>query len=377
LQTQYISDNSVPEIVINNPTVFDIYNNIKQFYNANDEGIELLIEEMLAYDAVFAIDNCEDTMYIKPTINQEFFDDCSIGGAFQTITLDWTFSDICSNTDGLSITFYLEDDVAPVVLDTPEDITVYCGQGLPTAFNIEAEDVSAITIDFTEKIEVVNDNISVVIRNWIVSDVCGNSQEITQSITLDDSVPTCAITYLGNELYCNSTNNQFVGNPQGNGPFTYQWGVSDGSCYIQSGADAPKVTVKTGFEEFTLSLLITDVNGCQSYCTIDMECIDKPKGPKSFDDEGTNTSFKIYPSAVSTDLFVIQNEVEDTRESMNKFVDVRVVDLQGNVVYDNTYTESDLLNEVRLDLSRLIDGIYFVLITNEYTTTKDKILKIK
>ena len=108
-----------------------------------------------------------------------------------------------------------------------------------------------------------------------------------------------------------------------------------------------------------------------------MECIDKPKGPKSFDDEGTNTSFKIYPSAVSTDLFVIQNEVEDTRESMNKFVDVRVVDLQGNVVYDNTYTESDLLNEVRLDLSRLIDGIYFVLITNEYTTTKDKILKIK
>ena len=140
-------------------------------------------------------DNCDNevTITVLDSINR---DDSNCEGQY-IISRTWTVSDDCNNSASYTQTITVYDNVAPI-LTTPIDteITVVCSE-IPEVPELGFTDNCSGIQDvvFTENSTVLSIYEYVIVREWVVSDNCGNEANFTQTINVVIDEPFDAIPY--------------------------------------------------------------------------------------------------------------------------------------------------------------------------------------
>ncbi len=132
------------------------------------------------------IDNCDGPITVSPT---EVITPGTCANDF-TITRTWEYLDMCGNGDVIFQTITVSDISDPVLLDPfPLNLDLECAADVPPPIDLNILDNcdGPLVISPAEVITpgaCVNDFI--VTRTWDLSDLCGNGDIITQTITVSD-----------------------------------------------------------------------------------------------------------------------------------------------------------------------------------------------
>ncbi|WP_196886051.1 gliding motility-associated C-terminal domain-containing protein [Aureivirga sp. CE67] len=154
-----------------------------EFSSDLPEDITVSCENIPEVPIVEALDSCSEVVIdFNETSNE-------VSECVYTLTRVWTATDVCGNSSEHIQTVTVEDTLAPEFSsDLPEDITVSC-ENIPEVPTLEVSDsCSEVVIDFSETTNEVSSCIFTVARVWTVTDVCGNSLEHTQIITVEDTL---------------------------------------------------------------------------------------------------------------------------------------------------------------------------------------------
>ena len=132
-------------------------------------------------------DNCG----VNPLIT--FIENRIDGSCPQSFTLErvWTVLDGCGNTAMSMQTINVSDTEAPVLNNVPTDIAVSCNNVPPPPTNLQPSDNCdfAPVITLEERQTGTSCANFVLVREWTVTDACGNSNIYTQNIALTDDTP--------------------------------------------------------------------------------------------------------------------------------------------------------------------------------------------
>ncbi len=165
-------------------------------FDAIPDSEELSCEDAIPSDMATASDNCGDaTVSMVDTIIDG---DCPQS---YTIVRTWTATDACGNTNSTTTEYYIYDDVAPVFDQVLENVSVECADDVPAAPVVSATD-NCGTVEVIVSTEVIEEDqcgngISIV--TYIATDECGNSAEMSYSITvLDNTAPELTGTPVAN-----------------------------------------------------------------------------------------------------------------------------------------------------------------------------------
>ncbi|MFK7935354.1 MAG: PA14 domain-containing protein, partial [Saprospiraceae bacterium] len=150
---------------------------------------------------IIAVDNCDISVPLN--YNEiEDYSDCDN----RFITRSWEATDECGNTTVYTKTIIVSDPINPT-FTLPADVTIGCNDD-PTDLSLTGNvtnmvdncstNLSAFYTDDVSSISSCNQS-GLILRTWRVSDECGNSSELTQTITIDDS--DCE----GCDIYVNTT----------------------------------------------------------------------------------------------------------------------------------------------------------------------------
>ena len=160
-----VEDTSVPEL-LNIPADITI--------NCGDEIPEAV---------VVATDNCDV--------------DVTVGLSAETIQNDcgylfvrtWTAIDECGNTATGSQTISVADNIPPVFVSVPADITINCGvnDGALDEMAVATDDCSSVTVTYEDNIG-GNGCSGGFVRTWTATDGCGNSVSSEQVINIVDEI---------------------------------------------------------------------------------------------------------------------------------------------------------------------------------------------
>jgi hypothetical protein len=128
------------------------------------------------------IDNCSDA--ITPVLTETITGE---GCDLQIVRL-WTATDNCGNSATASQTITVSDNVAPVLIGVPQNVTLSCGL-VPSAPIVTATDncTALVTVSFNESQSGAGCNLHIV-RTWTAIDDCGNASSASQVIFISDAV---------------------------------------------------------------------------------------------------------------------------------------------------------------------------------------------
>uniref|UniRef100_UPI0037C19519 gliding motility-associated C-terminal domain-containing protein n=1 Tax=Flavobacterium sp. TaxID=239 RepID=UPI0037C19519 len=134
-------------------------------------------------------DNCTtDANLVVTSIDSNATGICPI-----VFTRTYTIKDACNNAVTTTQTITISDTTPPDFSGIlPQNITLECNQTIPSAPRLTATDncTSVVTVNFTEQnIQGTCPNNYSIIRTWVATDICGNSQTHTQQITIQDTTP--------------------------------------------------------------------------------------------------------------------------------------------------------------------------------------------
>ena len=111
-----------------------------------------------------------------------------------TITRTWTATDDCGNVSTTSQAYSVADTIAPVLLDVPDDLTLYCstipaaptiGTDITATDNCDSDVTITLTETSTQDVLDTCANINyVVTRIWTATDDCGLETTASQTITM-------------------------------------------------------------------------------------------------------------------------------------------------------------------------------------------------
>ena len=133
-----------------------------------------------------ASDDCDSNVAVT-------YEDTIIPGSCAenyTIQRVWTATDGCGNTDQATQIITVVDDDAPVVTSKPADVTIQCTGDIPNP-NPNAVIVTGECSEYS--VRHVGDQSNgqtcpqVITRTYRATDACGNSTDVTQLITIDDT----------------------------------------------------------------------------------------------------------------------------------------------------------------------------------------------
>ncbi|MEZ4932291.1 MAG: HYR domain-containing protein [Saprospiraceae bacterium] len=112
----------------------------------------------------------------------------------QIIVRTWVATDDVGNSTTVTQTITINDNIAPVVVSSPADVTVDCGSDIPAVVAaVFTDNCDEFTVDFSEVI--VTDSSTdeqVLLRTWVATDAAGNSTTVTQTITINDDIAPVA-----------------------------------------------------------------------------------------------------------------------------------------------------------------------------------------
>ena len=153
-----------------------------------------------------ATDNCSADITVTGVDTDNGGSGCA--GDPLIITRTWTFTDDCNNSSSVSQTITVVDDVNPTA-SNPAPIDVQCVEDVPlpdiTVVTDEADNCGTPTVAFVSD---VSDNGScpeIITRTYSVTDDCGNSINVTQTITIDDDMAPAPPTAPADESYSCAT----------------------------------------------------------------------------------------------------------------------------------------------------------------------------
>ena len=175
VQTINVYDNVAPELAVKP---------IRRHYDC--------IEDVEVAPYQFATDNCG-------IATVEFSETSNPGNCpnWTVIERRWVAYDLCGNSSTWEQIIDVRDTVAPVMVTTPVDRTYECVEDVEAApTQVATDNCGPVFIDFSESTNPGDCVNKVVIsRRWIASDLCGNTTEVWQHITVfDDEAPVLATT---------------------------------------------------------------------------------------------------------------------------------------------------------------------------------------
>jgi hypothetical protein len=174
---------------ISSTTVITIVDTTPPLLIGVPSDITLECGEEVSDAIVFATDNCDEDLVIALTAVSN-----PIACGYELIRT-WTTVDDCGNEASESQTIIFGDSVDPILVGVPADVTVEC-DAVPEAANVSVTDNCDVDpdIDFSELITPGEPAMEgghpcgwTVERTWIATDLCGNTSEGTQTITVVDT----------------------------------------------------------------------------------------------------------------------------------------------------------------------------------------------
>jgi len=164
-------------------------------------SVTILCDESAPDSEPIATDNCDDEVRIRS--NEERIDGlCE--DSYQIIRT-WTAEDDCGNVATASQVVTVIDPTAPTFAQVPPETTITCNESMPTSQPVANDNCdSDVTISETqETLPGACPDSYVVIRTWIITDNCGNSDRATQKVTvIDNSEPTFASVPASRTVNC-------------------------------------------------------------------------------------------------------------------------------------------------------------------------------
>ncbi|MBK9335072.1 MAG: HYR domain-containing protein [Lewinellaceae bacterium] len=168
VQTITVSDTEAPELYAKP---------LRRHYQCIDEV------EIAPYQ--FATDNCGIA-----TIDFAETENPGVCPSEVIIERRWVAYDLCGNSSVWEQEIHVLDTIAPVLRSTPVNRTYACAEDIPVAPSVQAEDnCDIVFVDFAETTEPGScPNQYTITRRWYAYDVCGNTAEHWQTITVNDSI---------------------------------------------------------------------------------------------------------------------------------------------------------------------------------------------
>lgn len=164
-------------------------------------SVTILCDESAPDSEPTATDNCDDEVRIRS--NEERIDG-NCADSYQLVRT-WTAEDDCGNTATATQVVTVIDPTAPTFTQIPPETTITCNESLPTSQPVTNDNCdNAVTITETqETLPGACPDSYVVIRTWVITDNCGNSDRATQKVTvIDTSVPTFASVPASRTINC-------------------------------------------------------------------------------------------------------------------------------------------------------------------------------
>ena len=181
-----MTDNVVPQIV--KPAA-----NLTHQCNGNNANLLAWNAWLSDHGSARFKDNCTDSLLLTysliPPVPIFPGNTCS-----DSARIIFVASDLCGNKTLSQASFYLRDDIAPVISNVPADVNYYCSFGAipPVPNNVTVSDNcdNSIVIQF-QQASISGDcgPNSVVTRTWTAADSCGNITIKIQKISVIDTVP--------------------------------------------------------------------------------------------------------------------------------------------------------------------------------------------
>lgn len=174
IQTFTINDTTLP--TASNPATI----NVQCVDDIPSPNINVVLDEM---------DNCG-----VPTVS--FISDITDGNSCpETITRTYSVTDACGNATNVTQTIIINDDILPTA-SNPTTIRVSCIEDIPDPdINIvidEADNCGIPTVTFVSDSSNGNSCSEIITRTYSVTDTCGNSINVTQTIEVNDNIPPAA-----------------------------------------------------------------------------------------------------------------------------------------------------------------------------------------
>ena len=118
----------------------------------------------------------------------------------QVITRTWVATDEAGNSTTVTQTITVQDNVAPVVVSQPSDVTVDCGSDIPAVVApVFTDNCDEFIVDFSESIfDDFSTDEQVIVRTWIATDEAGNQTVVQQTITIDDNIAPAIVSQPAN-----------------------------------------------------------------------------------------------------------------------------------------------------------------------------------
>lgn len=352
-----------------------------------------LIDELnrLNEYSIFIADECDEAIIPSFTLDVSYAEDCAAEGYYEHRVYTWVGTDVCGNSNVLSITVDILDDESPVISQVPEAATVICSP-LPPAGSVHTDDYSnPVTIDYTQTMaDGAIEGEYIVTRTWIATDACGNTSASTQQITwIPDTHLSCDI-YLPESVDCNSHGVPIQSGASGGlGEIGYAWEVFGEKCFIQSGQGTPAIGMYIGWDQVEITLTLTDAYGCSTTCSAFLDCDDpgfnlsaKPSDGQVADNPQTlnpGTSSSVDISDGGSDLLQFNLWPNPARDNITLQIE-SLKDQDVHLSFVNfvgqTFMKEDLrivegTNRHQVDLSSMPDGGYMIqLRTSDHLYTK-------
>ena len=161
-----------------------------------------------------ATDNCDPNVLITYLGDSVPGSGGACPGNYE-IVRTWSAQDACGNSATATQVITVQDITAPVILTVPADEVVDCAN-IPTVGTPTASDNCDATPSFVYngaiRIDGACANSYTLIRQWTVSDDCGNTSTATQTLTVQD-VTAPAFTFVPDAITVNCDNIPSVGTP--------------------------------------------------------------------------------------------------------------------------------------------------------------------
>lgn len=379
-----LGDQTPPEIQI--PT----YSVILRFYGYFNNLVllsqENIMDQLNALNAgsVFVLDDCDQEIDPVFSLVVTYADDCEEEGYFERRTYSWLATDVCGNSDEISFTVDIMDDIPPVLMGVPENTTIICN-GLPPVPVVTAQDPALpVVIEYSQFIgNGDGPGEFVVTRTWTATDACGNSSQATQSILwIPDTFLDCDILLPG-PIECN-THGVLIGSDVsgGLGEISYLWEIEGEKCFIQGGQGTPEIFIYVGWSEVDIKLTVTDAFGCSSVCSITLNCLDPFENNFIINPHVINPETEVQqsmPNNSGADLHILEHfnlfpnpanaSVNLSFESsLDHEVEYVMTNFLGQVVLSEGIKAVKGFNSRKIDVSNLPDGSYLMQLVSEKET---------
>ena len=191
-----------------------------------------------------------------------------------TITRTWVATDDCGNSASGTQVISVRDNIDPVLVGVPTDVTVNLNNGetVPSVPAVSATDNcdTNVTVEF-EEIQTTGCTY-VITRTWVATDNCGNYatgiQEITVIGDFDITIaPTDASVCAGEPI-------QFTVMPT-DASYSYAW-TSNGGSFDNSSSATPVYVMNTP-GTYSINVTVTDqATGCQATVSTNVNVVQAP-----------------------------------------------------------------------------------------------------